>query len=331
MNKLDISRKSHEFLNSLERSGKSFNTLKNYRTDLNTFSKFLATKNQKSIINELSHTMIKEYGVYLDKNYNSPNSKRRRVQALRLFFDWLVLNNYYPDNPVKKLLSSPKVVDIPRPVNFSQVQALHQYLLNQASDTTKLEYLIGLRNLLVFHLIYGSGLKVSDIEQLTSDSILEGEKMRVMIIHPKRDPYSIALPKEFKSFYLLYLTTLKAQKLQDGIDFNNLLFNANPYKILKGGLSSRGIEIIFKDLAKKLDFELTAKKLRQSCIFKWLVNDIKESQVKEWMGVQPQYSLLPYKSLIENESDKYIFQEIPCVKPNSLLNKEQSQDSESES
>ena len=63
------------------------------------------------------------------------------------------------------------------------------------------------------------------------------------------------------------------QKFED-IEFNNFLFNANPYKILSGSLSARGIEIIFKEYSKKLKIEMTAKKLRQSCIFKWISKNI---------------------------------------------------------
>jgi site-specific recombinase XerD len=322
MENLNLIEKSQEFIKSLERNGKSFNTVKNYRTDINTFTKFLSSKKQKPLINEITHSMLKEYGLFLDKTYNSPNSKRRRVQALRLFFDWLVANKLYPDNPVKKLISSPKVVDIPRPVAFNQVLNLHNYLLNEANEKSGLEKLLATRNLIIFHLIYGAGLKVSDIEILTTESILEGKQLRVMVIHPKRDPYSILLPENFKELYLNYLTTLKLQKEKDQIEFDKLLFNANPYRILKGGLSARGIEIIFKDLSKKLDFELTAKKLRQSCIFNWLLNDVKHSQVKEWMGVQPQYSLLPYTKLIEEEPEKYVFQNIKCQKPNDILSEE---------
>jgi site-specific recombinase XerD len=325
MENLNIIEKSQEFIKSLERNGKSFNTVKNYRTDINTFTKFLSSKKHKPLINEITHSMLKEYGNFLEKAYPSPNSRRRRVQALRLFFDWLVANKLYPDNPVKKLISSPKVVDIPRPVPFNEVLKLHQYLLNEASLKEGLDKLLATRNLLVFHFIYGAGLTVSDIETLTTESVLEGDNMRVMVLHPKRDPYSILLPEDFKSLYLNYFTKLKLQKEKDQIEFDKLLFNANPYRILKGGLSARGIEIIFKDLSKKLDIEITAKKLRQSCIFNWLLNDVKPSQVKEWMGVQPQYSLAPYTKLIEEEPAKYVFQNIPCIKPSESENTEEDQ------
>lgn len=311
--KINLNELSISFLKSLELKGKSFNTVKNYRTDINTFVKFLAEKEHNSELVEVTGPMLNEYDLYLEKNYNSPNSIRRRIQALRLFFDWLVEKEIYPNNPVKKLVSSPKKVDIPRPLPFKDVILLHKYLHNLNTELEGLEKLISMRNILVFHLIYGAGLKVSDIEALTSEHILPGKTLRVLVTHPKRDPYTNPLPEGFIDLYTEYKKLLSEQKSKDGIDFDQILFNANPYKILRGGLSARGIEIILKDVSKKLKIQVTAKNLRQSCIFKWLTYNENESSIKERMGVQPQYSLLPYKNLLSENPSDYTYKEISEV------------------
>lgn len=307
---INLNELSLNFLKGLEQKGKSFNTVKNYRTDLNTFLKFLAKHNHNSDLVEVTGQMLKEYDLYLEKTYNSPNSIRRRIQALRLFFDWLVENDLYPNNPIKKLVSSPKKVDIPRPLSFKNVLLVHKYLQSKYNEANELEKLMAMRNLLVFHFIYGAGLKVSDIEGLNHENILPGKSIRVLITHPKRDPYTNPLPNGFLDFYTRYKKQLESQKQKDSIEFNNILFNANPYKILRGGLSARGIEIILKDISKRLQIQVTAKNLRQSCIFKWLNYNENESSIKERMGVQPQYSLSPYKKLIEESPGDFSFQEI---------------------
>lgn len=310
MEKLNLIEESQIFLKKLERDGKSFNTVKNYRTDINTFFKFLSLKKKKTEINEISNEMLREYDLYLEKQYSSSNSIRRRVQALRLFFDWLVSEKKYPNNPIKKIVSSPKKVDIPRPLLFADILKLHHFLQHKYNETSGLEKLISLRNLIVFHLIYGAALKVSDIEGLSHDCILPGKPIRVLISHPKRDPYTNPLPAGFIDLYTEYKELLEEQKLQDNIQFDNILFNANPYRILRGGLSARGIEIIFKEISNKLDITVTAKNLRQSCIFKWLNYNEQESLIKERMGVQPQYSLMPYKNLLTNDPAQFAFKEV---------------------
>ena len=55
---------------------------------------------------------------------------------------------------------------------------------------------------------------------------------------------------------------------------------------------------------------MTAKSLRQSCIFKWLIKGEPQSTIKEWMGVQPQYSLRPYVEELEKHADIYTFIDI---------------------
>lgn len=312
MKNIDLIEHQKNFLDSLDNSGKSFNTIKNYRTDLNCFNKFLAQKGQKTVINELTLTQVKEYCNYLDQIYNSPNSIRRRVQALRIFFDYLIANGVVESNPIKKAVVAAKVVELPAPPSFIVVQKFHQQFCNQTKSTKSLEQLLGLRNKVLFYLIYGSGLKVSDISNLKVSNILKGQnnEYRVLISHPKRDPYTIKLPQGFSTLYKQYTDQLEKQKKIDNLDFDNLLFNANPYRILAGGLSPRGIEILFKDLKSKLGSHITAKSLRQACIFKWLIQGAPQASIKEWMGVQPQYSLAPYVSELEKNKDIYTFIDI---------------------
>jgi site-specific recombinase XerD len=312
MNTIDLISEQQNFLSNLEKAGKSFNTVKNYRTDLNCFNKFLAQKGRKLLLEELTTTQVKEYCTHLEKTYNSPNSVRRRIQALRIFYDYLLEKGSVDSNPIKKAVVAAKVVEIPKPTTFKNIQTIHQYFFKQSQSEKSLEALLGLRNLVLFNLIYGAGLKVSDISILGSNHIQKNnnDEYRVLVSHPKRDPYTVKLPLSFNKIYECYQEALIKQKDINDISFDNLLFNANPYRILAGGLSPRGIEILFKDLSEKLNFKVTAKSLRQSCIFKWLIKGEPQSTIKEWMGVQPQYSLRPYLEELEKHTEIYTFIDI---------------------
>lgn len=309
MNGIDLISEQQEFLTNLEKNGKSFNTVKNYRTDLNCFNKYLAQKGRDLILKELTTTQVKEYCTHLESTYNSPNSVRRRIQALRIFYDFLLEKGQVDSNPIKKAVVAAKVVEIPNPTHFKHIQEIYQYFNKQAQSEKALESLLGLRNLVLFNLIYGAGLKVSDIATLKFNHILKNnaDELRVLISHPKRDPYTVKLPMSFNKVFDDYKEALEKQKNANDIDFNDLLFNANPYRILAGGLSPRGIEILFKDLSQKLNFKVTAKSLRQSCIFKWLIKGEPQASIKEWMGVQPQYSLKPYVEELEKNKLIYTF------------------------
>ena len=109
MNKLNLIEHQTLFLENLENTGKSFNTLKNYKTDLNIFNQFLIQKGRKLSLGEITHTEVEEYSYFLEKKYNSPNSIRRRVQALRIFFDYLISKEIFDKNPIKTIISKPKI------------------------------------------------------------------------------------------------------------------------------------------------------------------------------------------------------------------------------
>lgn len=283
-----------EFYANLRVQGKSQNTLKNYKTDLDCFNNYLRSQGKSMDIKDFDFPLVEEYGKFLEQKYSSDNSKRRRVQALRIFFDFLVSKTLTPYNPVRKLPTSPKFLDIPRPTPFVDVKTLWMYLIEEGRSEDKISELLARRNQIIFLLIFGAGLKVSDLSGLKKESITLGEEPRVLVHHPKRDSYTVPLPKIFTQVYADYQNILDEMKKKSQIDFDEVLFYANPYRIISGGLSPRGIEIIFEEYRKRLLITLTPKSLRQACIFKWIQQQKTDSLIKEWLGVAPSYDLKLY-------------------------------------
>lgn len=311
MKTIDLLSFQKQFLGNLEKSGKSFNTVKNYRTDLNIFNGFLTSKNGDLTVTQITNEQMQEYSRYLESKYNSPNSIRRRVQALRIFFDYLISEDMLDENPVKKILVSPKVVDLPKPCPFHHIRQLNNDIEALFKPKTTHEKLLVLRNKILIHLIYQGILKVSDVERLRTQHITETKGVvRILIAPDKREPYTIPMPKSYTSLHHEYMELLEKQKNANQIDFDNYLFNANPFKILKGGLSARGIEVIFKEFSKQKKIDITAKNLRQAGIFKHLLDGVPHARIKEWMGVQPQYSLKPYIDLLERKPEDYCYQDL---------------------
>jgi site-specific recombinase XerD len=303
--------KQQEFLRLLQNQGKSFNTVKNYKADLQCFNAFLLEKQQHLKIRSFTSVQVQEYSSYLDHKYDSPNSVRRRVQALRLFFDFLLGQNFFPENPLKKMPVSPKVLDNPDPTPYPEVIRTYQLLKRRVAESEGLPQLVHCRNLVIFHLIYGAGLKVSDMAKLHFSSILKDKKgYRVLVEHPKRDPYSIPLPPVFQRSFEQYSSLYHEKLSLDNLEISELLFNANPYRILSGGLSPRGTELFFEELRRIMKTDITAKSLRQSCIFKWLGQNIAHATIKEWLGVTPSYSFELYLEELKKDPAGKVFQDL---------------------
>lgn len=297
------------FLKQLRQEGKSANTLKNYKTDLQCFNQYIKEYYQSLDLGHFQTQHIVQYGHYLERKYQSDNSRRRRVQALRRFFDHLVAMELFKQNPVKEIPSSPKFLDIPKPTPFIDLKTLWEYLIQEAKRQKGIDRLKAKRNQVMVLCIFHGALKVSDLGQLkTSDIITVDDHhsdTRIKINHPKRDPYTIPLPLFFKDIYQDYLKELEVQKELMSKSFDHVFFNANAYKILSGGLSSRGFEVIFQEYRKKLLIDLTPKSLRQSCIFNWIHKGHPDGLIKEWMGVAPSYDLKLYKK----HANQHLFQD----------------------
>ena len=299
-----------DFFQSLRSKGRSQNTLKNYKTDLDCFNSYLLEKQKNLSIKDFDLSRVKLYGDYLQTKYSSDNSRRRRVQTLRIFFDYLVEKLYFSSNPVRSLPTSPKFLDKPRPTTFIDLKTLWQCLMEESHGEDAIASLIAKRNSMLVLFIYGAGLKVSDLHTLKEKDILFADdgSARVMVNHPKRDPYTIPLPEIFSDVYMSYKRSLEEQKSRSQLAFDDVLFNANAFRIIAGGLSPRGIEMIFEEYRKRLIVEVTAKSLRQACIFRWLQGDNSDTTIKEWMGVAPSYSLKLYKQYANENiySDQFL-------------------------
>lgn len=306
---IDLLKTQGQFLKDLQSQGKSPNTLKNYRADLQAFNKFLTERSRPLTLKSFPLPQALEYQGYLEATYGSPNSIRRRVQALRLYFDFLVVKHAWPDNPIKQMAVAPKVLDRPAPVPFKDLIRWKNHLEERAKNSKGLERLSALRNLMVLRLIYEAGLKVSDLARLELSDMLEEKKgMRVLVRPDKRDPYSIPVSLELKKFFQEYREALqKAWPDKDEPTF--VLFNANPHRILGGALSPRGTELVFEEARRSLKIDITARNLRQACVFRWMCLQITPSQIKEWLGVAPDYDMGLYVDVFNK--DKPLFLDLP--------------------
>ena len=292
---IDLIETQQAFMQKLAREGRGDNTLKNYQADLRCFNEFWANNGRKSTLTQFTHQEVMEYAQYLEQKYPSTNSIRRRVQALRLYLDFLVVHHGLPSNAMKELPVAPKVLDAPHPTPFSALCELNQELLEKWRTTQALEKLLAGRNLILLALMYQGGAKVSDLARLERQDLMRGKEFKLLLRPPKRDPYSIPLPQAFlpilEEYEQLYLSLWSEGQ---GLPPVSLLFNANPFRILSQGLSARGIELIFFELTRAKEASFTPREIRQAGLFRWINQGQTEGLIKEWMGVAPDYSLKAY-------------------------------------
>ena len=151
--------------------GLSENTLSAYRTDLKKFVNWLYQNKGSSSSDLLINSTredIEEYLSELSKKKISDRSRARLVSTLRLFYFYLLREEMILVNPIA-LIDTPKLGrSLPKTLTEQDVESL---LLAPDIST-----LLGLRDRVLFEVLYATGLRVSELVnlQLTQINLLQG-------------------------------------------------------------------------------------------------------------------------------------------------------------
>lgn len=147
-----------EYLDYLEvEKGLSINTIDAYRRDLSAFLEFCASKDAEELT-QIGRTHINSYLLELrDKKY-SPPSVMRKIASMRGFFKWLCASEICTTNPTLTF-EQPKIPKkLPKVMSISEIENILR------ENLTKTQRLI-------VELLYGCGLRVSELVSLKTNSI----------------------------------------------------------------------------------------------------------------------------------------------------------------
>lgn len=155
-----------EFLDYLNvEKGLAANTRESYGRDLSKFTDFLARCKLKEI-DDISRKQITDYLLAEKDKGLSPNSLSRNLVSIRMWFRYLVVNGYLAED-ITAVLDSPRLWRILP--NVLSVQEVTKLLQAPKTDSAR-----GLRDKAMLEVMYGSGLRVSEVVNLRiSDLNLE--------------------------------------------------------------------------------------------------------------------------------------------------------------
>ncbi len=136
--------------------GLSNHTVAAYSTDIKQFSRWLTARQGRLLA--VSRTEIMSYLGYRVTDGASARSAARMLSALRRFYGFAVREQLMRDNPTQ-LISSPTIGrPLPTTLTETEVRALLS-----APDT---DSLLGLRDRAMLEMLYGCGLRVSELVTL---------------------------------------------------------------------------------------------------------------------------------------------------------------------
>jgi integrase/recombinase XerD len=152
--------------------GLSSNSIESYSSDLAEYIDFLE-KNQIFDKNQADTAVILAWLIHLANKGLSAKSRARHLITIRGFYKYLINEKLVTTNPVKGI-DIPKIgLALPKIMSIEEVEALLD-----AGDQKKTK---GLRNVAMIEIMYGAGLRVSELIFLKLQDVnLEAGLLRVM-------------------------------------------------------------------------------------------------------------------------------------------------------
>ena len=139
----------------------SQNTIKSYNSDIKHY--FENTESVGEFSNYLKH---------LNKNKYSKTSINRKITSIRTFLSWAVDNNYFNQNQIKIVNNLKVEKKLPNVLTSSYINRL----LDNLPESSEKD----IRDKAILELMYSSGLRVSEVSNLTLNSINKNNSIRVL-------------------------------------------------------------------------------------------------------------------------------------------------------
>ncbi|HEV2765451.1 MAG TPA: tyrosine recombinase XerC [Pyrinomonadaceae bacterium] len=142
----------------------SEHTLRNYAIDLGQFMEHLAPADPQTgarrevDVRQIDHITIREWLAALHAAQKKKSSIARKLAALRTFFQFLIREGAVEMNPAK-LVSTPRL-EKKLPVHLSVEDAV------RFIETPDLETDLGKRDRAILEMLYGTGVRVSELTKL---------------------------------------------------------------------------------------------------------------------------------------------------------------------
>ena len=219
-----------EFEQSLTAS--SANTRAAYRRDVELFIEWCADMGEVSVATQVTKNVVRDYLAFLHDKGATSRTVARKIAALRRFFIWNIRKGFATLDPTQGVHTPATKGRLPRPLDEATVVTL---LTTEDEDAPQWRRM---RDRAVLEILYGSGLRVSEVCSLTMGSCeSSGNTLRVIGKGSKERLVPLSVPAQNAIRQWL---TVRTEVVGDAS--GDALF-----------LSSRGKAIARRDVARLLD------------------------------------------------------------------------------
>tara|TARA_X000000950_G_scaffold62980_1_gene76967 strand:- start:9099 stop:9998 length:900 start_codon:yes stop_codon:yes gene_type:complete len=224
-----------EFYLKIER-GLSENTVKNYCLDIVSLAHFLEENKIVQTPKNCTRETLQQF-IYKQSKSIGSSSQARQISAIKSFFNFLIFENHRESSPAD-LIESPKLGrKLPETLNLQEIEKI--------LDSIELNQTHGHRNRAIIETLYGSGLRVSELVELTMSNVFFKEN--IIRVTGKGDKQRLLpLGSYSKKYIQIYVDEIRQLQNINPQDNDVLFLNRNGGKITRAMIFT-----IVRNTAKK--------------------------------------------------------------------------------
>ena len=220
--------------------GLSESSIESYTLDVLGFEQFLIDKNITKNPIDCDLSSVQTF-IYETAKSLSPNTQARRLSGLRSFFDYMIFESYRDSNPTD-LIEAPKLGrKLPDVLGLNEIDLLLEQI--------DLGHPQGYRNRAMLEMLYGSGIRVSELVNLSLSNLFFEENL-IRVTGKGNKQRLVPMGKLNKKFILFYINNFRLQQKIDSV-YQDIVFLNRNGKIL----TRQMIFTIIKQLALKANIE----------------------------------------------------------------------------
>lgn len=253
--------------------GYSKNTITAYMNDLDELKDFLQANGGFSGWDKVQTRDIEIFLQNLANLARSRTTQARKMSSLRSFYNFLVKRKLIVQDPMQTISLRLGEKRLPQFFYEKQVKQVLAQLKQNKDDLTQ-------RNLAMFELFYATGMRLSEISNLTLDQI--DFDLKLILVHGKgnKDRY-VPFSETTNQALRAYLQQSRKNLLKQQSDSNYVFLNDKGTK-----LTSRGIEYVMQKVFNKAGIpgKVHPHMLRHTFATQMLDNGADLRSVQELLG-----------------------------------------------
>jgi integrase/recombinase XerD len=277
----------------------SDNSVEAYMHDIELLMQYLESINHSKSLKDINQENIENFLAYLYDLGLSANSQARILSGIKKFYTYLIQEKLVTENPTQ-LISSPSIGrHIPDVLSYEEICSL--------IDSIDLSLPFGHRNKAIIEIMYGCGLRVSEVTSLKISNIyIEDEFIRIFGKGDKERliPISQSIIKTLN----LYIDGERKFQNINPKHTDTLFINRRG-----SGLSRQMVFLIIKDLAEKAGIKknIGPHTIRHSFATHLLEGGADLRAVQQMLG----HSSISTTEIYTHVSDQYLREVITLFHP----------------